>query len=68
MEETLHAVHVHSIDAGCVIEEYRAKGFVLSERTAPTIAAQPGFVKLIFIPADQVVDSKRKENRRFRLI
>ena len=49
MGERFEAIHVHRIDERGVIEEYRAKGFVLKERAAPTIVgAQMGFVKLIF--------------------
>ena len=52
MVDRTECVHVHSQDSVRVIEEYRQKGFVLKERTNPTIVAQVGFVKLIFIPAD----------------
>ena len=52
MSDRSESVHVHRSDAAQVIEEYRLKGYVLKDRTKPTIAAQPGFVKLIFIPAE----------------
>ncbi len=54
MRDNYEAVHVHSIDARGVIEEYKKRGFILKERTTPTIVAQGGFVKLIFAKAEEV--------------
>jgi hypothetical protein len=54
MGEKYEAVHVHCIDERGVIEEYRQRGFILKERTAPTIIAQMGFVKLIFVASERV--------------
>ena len=60
MNDQYEAVHVHCIDERGVIEEYREKGFVLKERTTPTIIAQMGFVKLIFVPAEKSETAKMK--------
>jgi hypothetical protein len=51
MEREYEAVHVHCLDEQGVIDQYRAKGYVLEKRTRPTIIAQGGFVKLIFARA-----------------
>jgi hypothetical protein len=53
MVDNSESVHVHRRDSAPVIESYRKRGFVLKETTKPTIIAQKGFVKLIFVPADQ---------------
>lgn len=49
MHEESESVHVHCIDERAVIKDYTSRGFVLKARTAPTIIAQMGFVKLIFV-------------------
>jgi len=67
MKENFEAVHVHSLDAQDVIAQYRSKGFVLQERTVPTIFAQPGFVKLIFVPAG-LAKANETQKRRFWLL
>jgi len=48
MKDKIEAVHVHCMDAKQVIKEYREQGYLLKERTEPTILAQLGFIKLIF--------------------
>lgn len=68
MADRSESVHVHKNDAGPVIEAYRRKGFVLQETTDPTIIAQAGFVKLIFVPEedyDPTRESKPPSPRRF---
>jgi len=57
----MEAVHVHSIDARGVIEEYAKRGYVLRERTHPTIIAQMGFIKLIFERAEAAEGSSTKK-------
>ena len=52
MVDRTKSEHVHRMDAEPVIEEYRRNGYVLKEQTKPTIMAQRGFVKLIFVPAE----------------
>ena len=54
MRENFESVHVHSIDERGVIEEFKQRGFVLHERTNPTIIAQMGFIKLIFVRDETV--------------
>jgi hypothetical protein len=54
MRNECEAVHVHCLDEQGVIDQYKAKGYVLHQRTKPTIIAQGGFVKLIFVKADTV--------------
>ncbi len=53
MEDRSESVHVHKSDASLVVREYRQKGYVLKERAKPTIAAQDGFIRLIFIPEEE---------------
>ncbi len=65
MNEEFESVHVHNMDVDSVVEQYRARGFVLQERTAPTIPAQPGFVKLIFAPRELAQPIRHLNNRRF---
>lgn len=50
MADLSESVHVHRSDAALIIEEYRLKGYVVKEQTKPTVIAQRGFVKLIFVP------------------
>ena len=52
MDDCSESVHVHRMDADSVIEEYRRKGFTLKESTKPTIPAQIGFVRLVFVPTE----------------
>ena len=52
MQIECEAVHVHCLDEKGVIDQYLAKGYVLQKRTKPTIIAQGGFVKLIFVRAE----------------
>jgi len=47
-------VHVHCLDEQRVVDEYRKKGYVLYKRQPPAIVAQPGFMKLLFLPAEDV--------------
>ena len=73
MIDRSESVHVHRGDARQVIKEYRLKGFVLKERTKPTVVAQDGFIRLVFIPAEEAVvsvppqptDEKPKRRRTF---
>ena len=53
MHNECEAVHVHILDEQGVIDQYEAKGYVLQQRTKPTIIAQGGFVKLIFVRTQQ---------------
>ncbi len=46
-------VHVHTLDERAVIADYVKRGFALKERTTPTIIAQGGFVKLIFVKQNE---------------
>jgi hypothetical protein len=55
MADRSEAVHVHKSDADPVIEAYRKKGYVLLETTDPTIIAQAGFIKLIFVPEEDYI-------------
>jgi len=57
MSDQIESVHVHKMDVKQVIKEYGEKGFVLQERTLPTIVAQMGFVKLIFVKAETADNS-----------
>jgi hypothetical protein len=52
MEEQSVIVHAHEIDIPKVIEEHAARGYVLVARTPPTIVAQAGFERLVFLPKD----------------
>jgi hypothetical protein len=54
MMERAEVVHVHCLDEGRVVEQFRDKGYVLYERTQPSIVAQAGFSRLVFIPSDDV--------------
>jgi len=54
MHDCSESVHVHRMDADSVIEEYRQKGYTLKERTKPTIPAQIGFERLVFVPTEFV--------------
>ncbi len=54
MEDRSESVHVHWYDASHVIEQFRKKGFSLKEQTEPTVLAQKGFIKLIFVPEDEI--------------
>jgi hypothetical protein len=56
MNDRTESVHVHRNDATPVIESFRKKGYVLKETTDPTIIAQTGFVKLIFVPEEDYVE------------
>jgi len=47
------------MDADLVVEEYRKKGYKLKEQTKPTIIAQKGFVRLVFVPADNQEQSQK---------
>jgi hypothetical protein len=58
--EAVH-VHVHCLDEKGVINEYNAQGYLLQERTKPTIIAQMGFVKLIFVKAELAEQSKNSK-------
>jgi hypothetical protein len=53
MDEKCVTVHAHWMDADGLIESYRLKGYVLSERTPPTILAQAGFERLVFITKEE---------------
>lgn len=55
MIERTESVHVHRGDVAHVIAEYRAKGFKLKEKTSPTIIAQRGFIKLVFVADEDAV-------------
>ncbi len=50
MDEHEEVVHAHQLDSSRIIEEYRQKGYVLKEQTEPTIVAQAGFQRLVFVP------------------
>ena len=52
MIDRSESVHAHKTDVAGVIETFRKKGYVLRETADPTIIAQAGFVKLIFIPEE----------------
>ena len=67
METKTEVVHVHIIDVQAVTEEYRRKGYVLLDRVPPTIAAQPGFVKLIFVLGELDSSKERQNKGRYRL-
>jgi hypothetical protein len=62
MEDRSVSVHVHKCDASQVVREYSEKGYALKERTKSTIPAQDGFVKLIFIPEEDVPVSPTPAN------
>jgi hypothetical protein len=47
-------VHVRRPDAPAVIEEYRQKGYTLNARVRPTVIAQEGFEKLVFISSEDL--------------
>ena len=68
METKTEAVHVHIIDVQAVTEEYRRRGYVLLDRVPPTIAAQPGFVKLIFVQEEPSHKVERQNKSRYRLL
>jgi len=51
-EDRTLSIHVHKNDLSHIIEEYWQKGYVLKEKTFPTVIAQKGFIKLIFIPKE----------------
>jgi len=59
MSEDYKSTHVHRMDADLVVEEYRKKGYKLKEQTKPTIIAQKGFVRLVFVPADNQEQSQK---------
>ena len=71
MADRSESVHVHQSDADPVIESYRKKGFVLQETTDPTIIAQAGFVKLIFVPEEDFDPNRGQKppqpKKRFKL-
>ena len=50
VSENSVAVHTHEMDSDRLIEQYRQKGYVLYERTEPTIVCQARFERLVFIP------------------
>ena len=52
MTDRYEEVHVHKMDVRSTTEQYRKKGYRLQEQTKATIAAQKGFVKLIFVKSD----------------
>jgi hypothetical protein len=52
MDDNFVAIHVHWTDADPLIEEYRLKGYVVKERTEPTILAQAGFERIVFVPSE----------------
>ncbi len=54
MVDKSESVHVHHLDVSQTVEAYRKKGLVLKEKTDPTIIAQAGFVKLIFVPEEDL--------------
>lgn len=54
MSDRVETVHAHKIDADRIIEEYRQKGYALKERTKPTVIAQTGFEKLVFVPIEDM--------------
>jgi len=59
MRDDSVAVHVHCLDERGVIEQYKAQGYILQQRTKPTIIAQGGFVKLIFVRAELAEANKK---------
>lgn len=52
MDQNTVAVHVHKSDAEAAIEKYAKEGYVLVDTTPPTIIAQAGFVRLVFLPKE----------------
>lgn len=63
MEDRTLSVHAHRADADAVIREQRQNGYVLKERTKPTIPAQDGFVRLVFVPEESLPGTKRSRRR-----
>jgi hypothetical protein len=55
MEDRSQSVHVHKSDATQVVRDYREKGYTLKERAKPTIPAQDGFIRLIFVPTADIL-------------
>ena len=52
MTDRYEEVHVHKMDMKSTVAQYEKKGYQLLEQTKATIAAQKGFVKLIFVKND----------------
>lgn len=67
MADRSEAVHVHKSDVESTMESYRQKGYVLQETTDPTIIAQVGFVKLIFVPVEDFVPEPEPPRRSKKL-
>ena len=63
MDEKSLEVHAHQIDADQLIEKQLARGYVLLERTPPTIVAQAGFERFVFVPAEEAERLKTLENQ-----
>ena len=71
MLDRSESVNVHRGDARQVVREFREKGYVLKERNKSTIAAQVGFVQLVFVPEEdmpqQVEAAQPQSQKRKRL-
>ena len=52
MTDRYEEVHVHKMDMRSTVAQYEKKGYRLQEQTKATIAAQKGFIKLIFVKGD----------------
>jgi len=54
MFDRCEEVHVQCLDEDRVVEQYREKGYALCARKPPSIDAQAGFCRLVFIPLEDM--------------